>query len=175
MAKKNRISLRGKQHLYEEGWEDFSLKEAWFKKYRDPGVGQSFKEVYDAALHQARRMKSHIHETPPIPEKSLKKAILRSVSQRKATVIATRNPNRKAAVGFASAPVKISGEESLINSMLYLPLDPKLKRSVDENTICIFRYVLRSHSWAKMPVCGVDLKREPLRGQGFMSQELYRI
>jgi photosystem II stability/assembly factor-like uncharacterized protein len=42
--------------------------------------------------------------------------------------------------------------------VLYLPLDQKLKASVDENTICIFRYVQQARAWKKMPVCGIDQK-----------------
>jgi hypothetical protein len=114
MAKQKRIPTRGSaprsRQRYEEGWEDFSLKAEWFRKYRDPGAGRSLQEVYDAALVQAHRMENHIHETPPMPEKALRKAMLGLESHRKATVTATKNPNAKGAIGFASGAVKISGE-----------------------------------------------------------------
>jgi photosystem II stability/assembly factor-like uncharacterized protein len=144
------------QNYTEEGWEDFNLKVEWFMRYRDPRGGRSLKEVYEAAVLQAQKMDRFVHEPPPMPEKVLKKSVIAVQKGRKATVSVVKNPNPRGAIGFVSAAVKISGKGSLLNSVLYIPLDPKLKEKVDSNTICIFHYAEHSHSWTKMPVCGVD-------------------
>jgi photosystem II stability/assembly factor-like uncharacterized protein len=156
MPKKKRVPRKAKPMLVESSQEDFSLKVKWFMRHRDPGGGRSLKEVYDAALLQAHRMDSHIHESPPLPEKALKTATLALAPGIKATVQSARNPNPKGALRFASSAVKISSRENLLNSVLYLPLDRKLSADVDSNTICIFRYVEQARRWAKLPVCGVS-------------------
>ena len=139
-----------------EGWEDFSLKTKWFLKYRDPGGGRTLKEVYDEALHQVRRMDTYVSETPPLPGKALKKPQLGLFQNIKATVTSTKNPSPGSAIGFASEAVKVSGDKKIPQSILYLPLSARLKSSVDENTICVFRHVEISDSWSKMPECGLD-------------------
>lgn len=148
------------QNYNEEGWEDFSLKSKWFLQYRDPGGGRTLKEVYEEAIRQSHRMDSYVAETPPLPEKTLKKAQLGLFEKKKARVTNTRNPAPGAAIGFASEAVNVSGDEFIPQSILYLPLSPKLKATVDENTICVFRYAESSGSWSKMPQCGLDAERD---------------
>lgn len=156
-TRKKRIVRKSKQQ-HEEGWEDFNLKVEWFSRYRDTSGGISLKEVYEAAVRHAKRMDRFVHETPDMPERPIRKATLGLAQGTDATVSETRNPHVRGAIGFASNAVQITGKERIANSVLFLPLDPKLKERVDPNTICVFRYVPKTRSWTKMPVCGMNEK-----------------
>src|SRR6187200_1101092 len=128
MATKKSSGLR--YNYNKEGWEDFSLKTKWFLEYRDPGGGRTLKEVYDEALRQVRRMDNYVPEIPPLPGKTVKKPQLSLFQNKKATVTNIKNPSPGSAIGFASGAVKISGDKKIPQSILYLPLSPKLKTSV---------------------------------------------